>query len=89
MSEDLHETAFYKGELYCLDAEHGQTTDIYRSYEIFKDMKKYYSQQCVVTHWRQRTMESGEFVESTMSVGDAIWQMKEHYIERATFNTID
>lgn len=84
-----HTIDFHNGHLYCQGSEHGQEEDLYSTYDIFKAMKDYYSKQCVVRHWIQETIESGKFVESTMSVGSAIWQMKEHYLEQATFTLCD
>ena len=76
---------FDDGHLFCQGSGHGQEEDLYSTYRIFKEMKDYYSRQCVVRHWIQETIESGKWVESTMNVGSAIWQMKEHYLEQATF----
>jgi hypothetical protein len=56
----------------------------YETHDIYEKMKEYYSQQCIVTHWLQETMESGRFVQSSMTIGSALWQMKNHWIERAT-----
>ena len=80
-----HTIDFHNGHLYCEGSEHGQEEDLYSTYDIFKSMNEYYSKQCTVKHWIQKTLESGVWVESTMSVKDAIFMMKEHYIERATF----
>lgn len=62
--------------------------DEYEEYEIFKKQKEYYEKKCIVRHWKQLTMESGEFVESEMRVCDAIYQIKECWLERATFELI-
>ena len=79
---------FENGNLFCAKSQEGDQCDIYETFDIFKQMEKYYGSICVVKHWKQRTMDTGEWVESSMKVGDAVFQMKEHWIERASF-TLD
>ena len=79
---------FENGNLFCAKSQEGDQCDIYETFDIFKQMEKYYGSTCVVKHWKQRTMDTGEWVESSMKVEDAVFQMKEHWIERASF-TLD
>lgn len=79
-----HEIDFENGRLHCLDSQHGEEIDLVSTFDIFKRMEAYYKQDCVVTHWKQRTLESGEYVKSYMKVKDAIWLIKEGWLEKAT-----
>jgi hypothetical protein len=63
--------------------------DIYEEFNDFIKKEKYYNSLCVVTHWKQYTMEAGGCVESQMKVREAIWQMQEHWLERATFTPVE
>jgi hypothetical protein len=81
MDSTMYEIDFKDGQLYCQSGRN----DLYETFELYTKMKKYYEQYCTVTHWKQYTLESGGFVTSHMRVRDAIWQMKERWIEKATF----
>ena len=82
----MPEIDFEDGQLYYRWTKEGYgRNDLYETLEIFNKMNKYYGQDCTVTHWKQYTLESGGFVTSRMKVRDAIWQMKERWIEKATF----
>lgn len=79
-----HEIDFVNGHLFCAKSQEGNSLE--ETYEIFKRMEAYYNSKCVVTHWRQRTIDKGEFVESTMKVKDAVWGMsKEGFLRKASF----
>ena len=80
-----HEIDFANGHLFCMKSQEGDENDIYDTYEVFDRMTKYYDQICIVRHWKQYTLESGGWIESRMKVKDAIWQMKEGWLERATY----
>ncbi|MFH2115100.1 MAG: hypothetical protein ABIJ86_11400 [Spirochaetota bacterium] len=54
--------------------------DMFEAFDEFKRMEKYYNAYCVVRHWKQHA-----FVETRMRIRDAVWQMKEGWLERASF----
>lgn len=79
------EIDFANGHLFCMKSQEGDENDLFDTLDVFKRMKEYYNKTCVVRHWKQRTIESGGWIESRMRVQDAIWQMKEGWLERATY----
>lgn len=73
---------FKRGHLFYSDRLGQLRLSLYSSFDMFREMGKYYKAKCVVKHWVQRTLESGGWVESEMLVSDAIYSMKEHHIEK-------
>lgn len=82
----VHEIDFANGHLFCLQSQEGDENDMMETYDVFERMEKYYNSFCVVRHWKQYTMESGGFIETRMKVRDAVWQIKEGWLERASFH---
>lgn len=87
-----HEIVFENGRLFCRDATPGEALDPAATLDIYKKMEEYYNQACTVTFWHKKTValqpfgirDIGEFVQRTMRVRDAIFQIKEGYLEQAT-----
>ena len=80
-----HEIDFANGHLFCMKSQEVDENDLFKTLDVFDKMKKYYNSYCVVTHWVHYTMKNGGFVKSRMKVRDAIWQIKAHWLEQATF----
>lgn len=58
--------------------------DKMESYECFEKMEKYYNSQCIVRHWLQKTLDSGVYIMSPMTVRSAMYKIKEGWLEKAT-----
>jgi hypothetical protein len=82
-----HKIDFANGHLFCKNSQEDVEIDLVNTLDIHQKMDEYYKQSCVVRHWKQHTIKSGEWVESQMSVKDAIYQIKEGWLEKATFRT--
>ena len=79
-----HGIDFANGHLFCLKSKDDEN-DIHETFDVFRRMEKYYNSWCVVTHWERRTMESGVFLKTRMKVRDAVFQIQEGLLERASF----
>ena len=89
----MEDVSFKNGHIYCdLDeidlSGDNVELDLYSTYDLYKKMDKYYNQQCVVRHWRQKTMESGRWVEDVIKIKDAVFMMKENLIEQASYKPL-
>ena len=84
-----HSIKFENGHVYCEASLDGDEMTLYDSLEIYKEMKEYYKQPCIVTHWKYDGMETGRWVESQMTIFDAVWQMKEGWLNQASFKPVE
>lgn len=64
------------GKIIFIGAERENELDIVSSYDIFREMEEFYKRKCILRHWLQETMDTGRWVETEMSVRDAIYSIK-------------
>ena len=75
-----HEIDFANGHLFCSMSQEGDENDMSETFEVFQRMEKYYDSYCVVKH-----SVPGGVAESRMKTRDAVWQIKEGWLEDAVF----
>jgi hypothetical protein len=76
---------FENGRLFLVNSQECNQNDSFDTFDIFKKMDEYYNQMCTVWHWKPHSIESGRCIETRMRVKDAIWQMREGWLEIAIY----